>query len=122
MQRVTITPDRDALAAAGVGNQAIRDAIDANGRLLPAGSITENDHTLTVQAGTRLGSVDDIGALPLVGVQVEGAARTIADVATVAIADDPVTGISRVNGDPALTIAVTKTPAGNTVAVSRGGA
>ena len=33
--------------------------------------------------------------------------------------DSPITGISRVNGEPALTIAVTKTPAGNTVAVSK---
>ena len=33
--------------------------------------------------------------------------------------DDPVTGISRVNGEPSLTIAITKSPAGNTVAVSQ---
>jgi len=44
---------------------------------------------------------------------------TIADVATVEIANEPVTGISRVNGEPALTLAITKTPAGNTVAVSQ---
>src|SRR5690606_11122879 len=49
----------------------------------------------------------------------DGEPVTIADVATVEITDDPVTGISRVNGEPALTIAVTKTPAGNTVAVSK---
>ncbi|GAB3393920.1 efflux RND transporter permease subunit [Humibacter soli] len=43
---------------------------------------------------------------------------TIGDVATVAITDDPITSISRVNGKPALTIAVTKTPTANTVEVS----
>ncbi|WBU37417.1 efflux RND transporter permease subunit [Homoserinibacter sp. YIM 151385] len=43
---------------------------------------------------------------------------TIGEVAEVSVADDPVTGISRVNGEPALTIAVTKTPDGNTVDVS----
>ncbi|MEK9294887.1 efflux RND transporter permease subunit, partial [Escherichia coli] len=32
--------------------------------------------------------------------------------------DDPVTSLSRVNGKPALTIAVTKLPSANTVAVS----
>ena len=118
-QRVEITPDAAAVAAAGVDNQAIRDALDANGTLLPAGSITENDQTLTVQTGARLGSADEIGQLPLVGAtSTDGSVVTIASVSTVAVADEPVTGISRVNGEPSLTIAVTKTPAGNTVAVS----
>ncbi len=115
-QRVVITPDPAKLFADGLSNQSIRDALDDNGVLLPAGQITENDQTLTVQAGTRLTSSDEIAALPLLG---GSTAATIADVATVAIVDDPVTGISRVNGEPALTIAITKTPAGNTVAVSQ---
>ncbi|CAN5298199.1 efflux RND transporter permease subunit [soil metagenome] len=117
-QRLVITPDPAKLFANGLSNQAIRDALDDNGVLLPAGQITENDQTLTVQAGTRLSSADEIAALPLLGGS-SGTALTIADVATVAITDDPVTGISRVNGEPALTIAITKTPAGNTVAVSQ---
>jgi len=142
VQRVTITPDAAALAAAETDNQAIRDALDANGTLLPAGEITESDQTLTVQTGTRLASADEIGQLPLVGAVPAGGPAggaaggaagspaggadaaapagvvTIASVAEIAIVDDPVTGISRVNGEDSLTIAVTKTPAGNTVAVS----
>ena len=119
-QRITITPDAALLTAAGQTNQNIRDALDANGTLLPGGSITEDDQTLTVQAGTRLASADDVAALPLVGAtSADGSVVSISDVATVATVDDPVTGISRVNGEPSLTIAVTKTPAGNTVAVSR---
>jgi len=117
-KRVSITPNTDELFARGLSTQSIRDALDANGVLLPAGQITENDQTLTVQAGTRLSSVDDIAALPLLG----GGSLdvvTIGDVATVEITDEPATGISRVNGEPALTLAITKTPAGNTVAVSQ---
>ena len=38
--------------------------------------------------------------------------------ASVELADNPVTSISRVNGEPALTISVTKLPAANTVEVS----
>ena len=45
-------------------------------------------------------------------------ATTIADVASVELTDNPVSSISRVNGDPALTITVTKLPAANTVEVS----
>jgi HAE1 family hydrophobic/amphiphilic exporter-1 len=43
---------------------------------------------------------------------------TIGDVAAVAQTDDPTTSLSRVDGKPALTIAVTKLPSANTVAVS----
>ena len=117
-QRIVITPDPAKLFGNGLSNKSIRDALDANGVLLPAGQITENDKTLTVQAGARITSAEEVGALPLLG----GSSRdvvTIADIGTVAITDDPVTGISRINGQPALTLAITKTPAGNTVAVSR---
>ncbi len=116
--RIVITPDPDELFVRGLSNQSIRDALDDNGVLLPAGQITENDQTLTVQAGTRLGSADDIAALPLLGGNSDELV-TIADIATVETVSDPVTGISRVNGEPSVTIAITKTPAGNTVAVSR---
>jgi HAE1 family hydrophobic/amphiphilic exporter-1 len=135
-QRVVITPDADKLAAAGLTTQAIRDALAANGSLLPSGSITENDETLTVQAGSKITTVKQIGELPLLGAAtpqstqtdprlgvstpvVAPEPKTISDVASVEIKDDPVTGISRVNGEPSITIAVSKTPAGNTVAVSK---
>ena len=122
-QRITITPDQDELAAAGYTQQAISDALDQNGVLFPGGEVTEDDETLTVQTGSKITSVDDLAALPLVpssAEQVAAGTVTIADVATVEQADDPVTSISRVDGEPALTIAVTKLPAANTVDVSHG--
>ncbi|KTR94486.1 hydrogenase expression protein [Microbacterium testaceum] len=122
-QRVTITPDAGKLAERGYTQQAITDALDANGVLFPGGSITEGDQTLTVQTGAKLTSVDEISALPLVpsdAAQVRAGATTIADVASVALQADPTTTLSRVDGKPALTIAVTKLPAANTVDVSRG--
>ncbi|WP_136707465.1 efflux RND transporter permease subunit [Agromyces sp. H66] len=114
-QRVTITPEPAELAARGLTQQAIREALQQNGLLVPAGTITEGDSTFAVQAGVRLGSVDDVAALPLVGAP---AATSIGDVASVELADNPVTSLSRVNGEPALTISVTKLPAANTVEVS----
>lgn len=115
-QRVVITPDDTSLFSAGLTRQSIRDALDANGILLPAGQITEGGTTLTVQAGTRIESVDAIAELPLLGGSDQ---RTIQDVAAVELSDNPVTGISRVNGEPSVTIAITKAPAGNTVTVSQ---
>nr|MDQ2699154.1 efflux RND transporter permease subunit [Actinomycetota bacterium] len=119
-QRVTITPDPAALAARGITQQAVRDALTQNGLLVPAGTITEGDSTFAVQTGQVLGSVEDIAALPVLGASTGPAAgvTTIDDVASVALTDNPVSSISRVNGEPALTISVTKLPAANTVEVS----
>lgn len=44
--------------------------------------------------------------------------NTIADVATVALVNDPTSGYSSVNGKPAVSLNITKTAAGNTVSVS----
>ncbi|MEF2977192.1 efflux RND transporter permease subunit [Subtercola sp. YIM 133946] len=137
-KRVTITPDPAKMAAAGLTDTSLTNAVATNGQLIPAGSLTENGLTYSVQAGSTLTSVADIGALPVspataTGSGEAGAAAaaaaaaasggtvtTIGDVATVALVDNPVTSISRVNGQPALTIAVTKLPAANTVDVSKG--
>ena len=122
-QRVTIVPDQAKLAAAGYTQAAITDALDQNGVLFPGGTVTEGDQTLTVQTGAKLTSVDDIADLPLVpssADQLAGGTVTIADVADVALGEDPVTSISRVDGEPALTLSITKLPAANTVDVSRG--
>ncbi len=133
-QRVTITPDTDKLKAAGLSVQAIRDALNSNGILLPGGNITEDGKTLTVQSGSKIHTVKEIGELPIISSvtvatsagafpgatpATPAAPLTIADVANVELTDNPVTSISRVNGEPALTIGVTKTPDGNTVAVSK---
>src|SRR5690606_21994150 len=118
-QRITITPDAASLAANGLSAQSIRDALKANGLLLAAGTVDEGDKTLTVQAGVKIGSAETLESLPLLGGRPGVAPATIGDVAEVAIVNNPITGISRVNGEPSLTIAITKTPAGNTVDVSR---
>ncbi|MDF2442602.1 MAG: hypothetical protein JWR01_805, partial [Subtercola sp.] len=119
-QRVTITPDSGKLAGAGLTEAALKTAIASNGSLLPAGSLTENGSTLSVQAGSKLTSTADIAALPLPAAKPGGGVYSVGDVAAVALVDNPVTSISRVNGEPALTIAVTKLPAANTVDVSKG--
>lgn len=119
-QRITITPDAAALAAAGLTGQNIKTALSQSGVLVPGGSITEGGKTLTVQSGTQLGSVADIAAVPIVAARAAGAVPTIGDVASVKMTDDPTTSLSRVNGKPALTIAVTKLPSANTVEVSKG--
>ncbi|OII04132.1 efflux RND transporter permease subunit [Curtobacterium sp. MCBA15_008] len=114
-RRVVITPDEDELATRGLARTAISDALDDNGTLIPGGTITQDGTTLSVQTGARIASLDDIEALPLTG---GTSATTIGDVANVAIEESPRTSISRVDGQQALTIAITKTQEANTVDVS----
>jgi len=142
--RVTITPDDTKMKDAGVTNQQIADALAQNGLLIPAGEITENGQTLAVQTGGKVTSVEEIASLPIpvtpvattptnpalsgaaaaraqAQAQAAAASRTavtIGDIATVQLQDNPVTTISRVNGEPALTIAITKLASANTVEVS----
>ncbi|MEK7663159.1 MAG: efflux RND transporter permease subunit, partial [Actinomycetota bacterium] len=117
-KRVTIEPNQAELRAQGLTTASIKDTLDANGLLIPAGEITENDQTLSVQIGERITSVEAIAVLPITGANGPGVV-TIGSVSTVALTDAPTTTLSRVNGKPALTIAVTKLPAANTVDVSK---
>jgi hydrophobic/amphiphilic exporter-1 (mainly G- bacteria), HAE1 family len=133
-QRITITPNAATLADDGLTVQAIKTALQTNGTLLGSGTITENGKTLTVQSGSKITSISQLAALPLIGTAktavptgIPGRTATVtapkvyslSDVATVARVDDPVTGYSRVNGKPSVTVSITKTAAGNTVAVSK---
>ncbi|MGO3236255.1 MAG: efflux RND transporter permease subunit [Canibacter sp.] len=175
--RITITVDKDELEDAGLSSQSITDALQQNGVLMPAGSITEDGNTLAVQAGSNVSSVDTIKALPVVpdaqtlaqqqqqaqqqaqqeqmeqqaqmaegGFSVDAAPgaegeegadgdalageedaavdpepldiTTVADVAEVKVEKNPETSISRVDGAPALTLAITKMSSANTVDIS----
>ncbi len=115
-QRVTITPNADDLRTHRITASSIRDTLKASGVLIPAGSITENDQTLVIQIGDRLTTLDQISALPIVG---SIPLVTIGDVSSVVLDTDPTSSLSRVNGAPALTIAVSKLPSANTVDVSK---
>lgn len=119
--RVTITPDAELLASQGLSNQDIQSALQQNGILLPAGQITQDDHTLSVQIGGDVASVEDLAALPLVP-RMDGLEMplpvTLDDVAAVEQEPNPVTSISRINGEPSVTISITKLAAANTVEVS----
>ncbi|WP_163274932.1 efflux RND transporter permease subunit [Cellulomonas iranensis] len=116
-QAVTITLDLPALTAAGLSPTAVQTVLQDNGVVLPTGTVDDGDRTLSVQAGSEITSVDDLRALPLLGA---AGPVTLGDVADVVVAPVPATSFSRLDGEPALAVALTKTPAGNTVDVSHG--
>ncbi len=63
--QVVITPDAASLARAGLSPASITQALRANGLQIPAGSLTRDERTLTVEVGDRLATVEDIENLYL---------------------------------------------------------
>ncbi len=116
-RRVTVDVDLEALAVAGLDPSAITSALQANGAVVPGGSITEGDRTLSVETGERLTSAEDVAALPL---PTETGPVRLDDVADVTAAPAEPTSFNRTDGQPSFGLAVTKTPDGNTVEVSHG--
>jgi HAE1 family hydrophobic/amphiphilic exporter-1 len=114
--RVSITLDPGALAAAGLSAAAVTTVLQDNGIVLPAGTLTSGEQTLSVQAGSRLTSVADLQAVPLVAA--DGSTTTLGAVADVALGEAPATAYARVDGQPALSVGLTQTPDGNTVDIS----
>ncbi|WP_315913139.1 efflux RND transporter permease subunit [Arthrobacter sp. lap29] len=115
-QHIQILPDPAKMAAAGVNPGDISQALSNNGTLVPVGSLDTGGTTLSIQAGSPVDSLDAVKALPLAGAA-EGI-PTIASVATVTLADDPTTSITRTNGKATLALSITKKPEADTVSVS----
>lgn len=117
--RISITPRDSDMTANAVAIADITDALENAGVLIPAGQLTEGDNTLTVQAGNLINDATDLGKIALKPDRLDPARLiTLADVADVELEPSPKTTVSRVNGEDALTISVTKRPAANTVEVS----
>jgi HAE1 family hydrophobic/amphiphilic exporter-1 len=114
-QQVVITPDRAKLAASGVKPPDITTLLQANGVSVPAGSVTDGTRALSVQVGTPIANVDQIGDLYLTGARGPVQLR---DVATVAQGSATITSYTRTDGVDSLGIAVTAAPDGNPVKIS----
>ena len=113
--RVSITPDDAALAGLGLSRAAVAPLLMANGAVTSGGLLEDDGQSLAVQLGSRLSSVEEIAALPLLTEQGPVALR---EVAAVELSADPLTSYSLVDGVRSLTLSVTKLPDANTVEVS----
>ncbi|MDR2381129.1 MAG: efflux RND transporter permease subunit, partial [Bifidobacteriaceae bacterium] len=127
--QVTIIPDQAKLAALGVTLAQVSSVLADNGLMIPAGEVDDADLTLTVQAGQRVATVEQLKDLPLGAAAagagagtgadgIGGGAVTLGDVADVIEEPEPASAYMRIDGRTAVSISVTKTPAGNTVEVS----
>ena len=145
-KRINLKLNQTVLAANGLSQQSIVSALQANGFIIPAGTVSDDKGSISVQVGTPVSSIEDFKALPLIGsasassftgapsagtnpfagltsgapVAAAPKVLTVGDVATVTLEDAPTTSIARTNGVEALSISIVKTQDGNTVAVSHG--
>ncbi|MFB9680771.1 efflux RND transporter permease subunit [Streptosporangium vulgare] len=62
---VTITPDAGKLALLGLSPTAVAEVLRANGQPVPAGSVTEDKVSLTVQVGSRISTLEELKDLYL---------------------------------------------------------
>ncbi|WP_043445997.1 efflux RND transporter permease subunit [Arthrobacter sp. L77] len=121
-QHVAILPREGALAAAGLTVGDISSTLEDNGALFPVGSLEDRPRSLTIQAGSRIGSLEDIEALPVLpssDTPAPGPVSTIGELADVSLADDEPTSVARTNGIETLALTVTKVPDGDTVEISQ---
>lgn len=114
-REVVVAPDLAALATGTLDLEQLRTVLERNGVVVPVGAITEGTTTWTVQVGSALTSIAELEDLPLGG---EAGDLRLGDVATVTQAQADPTSFSRLDGEPALAVSITKTPDGNTVDVS----
>ncbi|NQV92061.1 MAG: efflux RND transporter permease subunit, partial [Candidatus Aquiluna sp.] len=122
-KRLNLELDQVALAQNGLSQRDISTALRANGLVLPVGSLTDSDGSISIQMGNAVDTVALMESLPLISATPNPSALgvvTIGDVAIVTYEDAPITSIARTNGNETLAISITKTPDGNSVDVSRG--
>src|SRR5690606_15973026 len=114
VDQLQLTVKPRGLAAADASVADIASTLEENGSLLPAGSVTAETRTLSIQVGRELKRPADVAGLALTGAP----GATIGDVADVKVAPKQATSISRTDGNPSIAVAITKPPDGNTVGIS----
>lgn len=116
-RQVVVTLRQKDVDRLGVDVNTLPALFAANGLAIPAGTVRTGTANLDVQVGTSFASLDEIKNMWVQGT--DGPVRLNA-VASVSEQSVDLTSISRANGQPALTLLVTKQESGNTVAVANG--
>ncbi|MEN9749386.1 MAG: hypothetical protein RL149_464 [Actinomycetota bacterium] len=66
-KRVNVKFNQSKLTANGLTSQSVVSALQANGFVVPAGTIDDNKGTISVEVGTPVNSLEDFKNLPLIG-------------------------------------------------------
>ena len=145
-----ITLDPTAMSETGISLQQVQGILFANNIIIPSGAINEGGLRLPVSTQHRFTSVEELerlivgastggaggspaGSAAGSGAADTGEAPTLADtlaavplpvtlgqIATIEARDVQIAGYARTNGEPSLTLSVTKSSGANTVSVAEG--
>jgi len=116
-QRITIDLRPADVARLKVEPSALGPILQAHGAAIPAGQADSADGPLSITVGSRLATLEDVQALP---VPTADGAVAVSDFADVSIETVPAQTISRVNGNPSLTLQVIPSQGANVVDISHG--
>ncbi|MFE5139033.1 efflux RND transporter permease subunit [Streptomyces fagopyri] len=115
--QVTVVPDEDKMAAAGLTPAALGQALQAGGATVPAGSFDEDGNNRTVQVGGGFTSLRQVQDLMVTGGQGKKPVR-LSSVATVEQEPSKADSLTRTDGRPSLAVNVTMDHDGSAVAIS----
>ncbi|WP_417541255.1 efflux RND transporter permease subunit [Microbacterium maritypicum] len=116
-QRITIDLRPADVTRLKVEPSTLGPILEAHGAALPAGQADSAEGPLSITVGSRLATLEDIQALP---VPTPEGAVTVAEFADVSIETVPAQTISRVNGNPSLTLQIIPSQGANVVDISHG--
>ncbi|MEO3973029.1 efflux RND transporter permease subunit [Streptomyces sp. CAU 1734] len=121
--QVSVTPDDAKLARAGLTTAALAEALRAGGGTVPAGILSEDGRSRTVQVGggyTELAQIENLRITPppaRPGAKPRPPVR-LADIAAVEQTPASAVSLTRTNGEPSLAVLATMDNEGSAVAIS----
>ena len=113
---IRVVVDADKANASGVSLFQISSALRENNLTLPAGVVFDGNQAVIAKTTHEFESVQDLNDV-IVGATESGPVR-LSDVAEVTFGAGPPRSISRTNGRPGISVAVSKTPEANTLDVT----
>lgn len=116
VDEVRISLDRQALVDHGVSYEQVSEALQANNVILPSGQLVNGDSAEPIETISLLTSLDTIKAISITGS--DGVPVRLDELATVELAPGTPVGYSRTDGQPSVSVQVTKEKAANTVDVA----
>ncbi len=116
LDQVIITLDRSAMLDQGITYDQVSGTLQANNVILPSGQLQTGDSTLPLQTISVYQGLDDLRNLPIT--TADGTQVALSDIATVEEAAGTSVGRTRTNGEPSVSIRVTKFKEANTVDVA----
>jgi HAE1 family hydrophobic/amphiphilic exporter-1 len=101
-KQITLDLKSDVLRENGLSQQAIVDALRANGFVIPAGSILDNVGELQIEVGTQVNSLEDFKKLPLISTNPQAGQAAAAAAAQAAAAQAAAAQAAAAQGVPGL--------------------